>query len=750
MTMNGASSFPVGIHFVNMLRTISKQIYETPMAFIRENAQNAVDAIRIQADRDSKALNDPVYRVDVTVNETKIVVRDNGNGMTRDDLRKFFWTIGASGKQTDEAKRAGCVGMFGIGGFANFGVCTKLEVVSQAESDSVGTYTALSLDDIDKAQANIPDVKEAESTDAAPRGTIVVGWLKQPPVIDELKRYLEDFVSHVPAAVFFNERLISQQPFLDLEGKENLTAIGNEALLWTDGDLSVTARLWEDRAHTIHAAISSMQINGSDYPLQGQLRFEHGPIDVFKRGFKLCATTVGSEVGVTGRMDSDLFTPTAGRDSLDGATTATLGRLIQCLEKHVAEIILASSERLERHTRIFHLIRRLGWVDRIGKSLIRAADGNDIALEVVRDRSAKGVAVFYGTQHKQALSQVMMARGHLVLLLSSDPHKQAAETEYLDRLCKGKRFTGVVECRTVYEDLSLFEKIVLSEIETVVARSYEILKFRVIGASLTEDIPAFVREPDGFEGLEIIVDVRHDEVRKLEVLGFSSLLYSVLATFAREYLGPSLKKWSPRFFGDGALNLELLAKQRSELWILVKDDIGVIQKGAERQLVTSSDVRVVNVGAPQEQVESAQGQKPPKILKIVDEHHQTDLAGHYIRLPDTAYRAYADLIQEYDHRGVMWGGNKIGYVASDAMSASFQYEIRLDEVIAVQDGTTTRAEGAQQITKPLQLMFDGLYFPIPVPLERYLVPVGEISIRLQVDCDLFDMKTARHWISAME
>ena len=248
----------------------------------------------------------------------------------------------------------------------------------------------------------------------------------------------------------------------------------------------------------------------------------------------------------------------------------------------------------------------------------------------------------------------------------------------------------------------------------------------------------------GFEGLEIIVDVRHDEVRKLEVLGFSSLLYSVLATFAREYLGPSLKKWSPRFFGDGALNLELLAKQRSELWILVKDDIGVIQRRRERQLVTSSDVRVVNVGAPQEQVESGQGQKPPKILKIVDEHHQTDLAGHYIRLPDTAYRAYADLIQEYDHRGVMWGGNKIGYVPSDAMSASFQYEIRLDEVIAVQDGTTTRAEGAQQITKPLQLMFDGLYFPIPVPLERYLVPVGEISIRLQVDCDLFDMKTARH------
>ena len=378
------------------------------------------------------------------------------------------------------------------------------------------------------------------------------------------------------------------------------------------------------------------------------------------------------------------------------------------------------------------------------------ADGTDIALENVRDRAEKGASVFYGTQHKQALSQVMMARGHLVLILSSDSHKQAVEIRYLDSFCKAKRFTGVVECEAVYQNLSLFEKIMLSEIESIVTRSYEITNFRVIAGRLTEDIPAYVREPDGFESLEIIVDVRHAEVTKLEILGFSSLLYSVIATFAREYLGPSLKKWSPRFFGDGALNLELLAKRRSELWILVKDDIGVIQKGAERQVVTSSDVRVVNVGAPAGQNDNQQGQKPPKILKIVDENRQTNLGGHYIRLPDNAYRAYGDLIQEYEYRCVIWGGNNIGYVVSDAISASFQYEIRLDEVIAVKDGAATRAEGSQQMTKPVQLMFDGLYFAVPEQLERYLVPTDEASIRLQVDCELFDIKTARRWISAVE
>jgi hypothetical protein len=118
----------------------------------------------------------------------------------------------------------------------------------------------------------------------------------------------------------------------------------------------------------------------------------------------------------------------------------------------------------------------------------------------------------------------------------------------------------------------------------------------LLAGKLTEDIPVFIREQDAVQPLDIFVDVRHKEVAKLEELGYTHLLYSLISTFCREYLGPSLKKWSPRFFGDGALNLELLAKRRSELWILLKDDIGVVHKGGQWQVVTRSDVQVVTVG----------------------------------------------------------------------------------------------------------------------------------------------------------
>src|SRR5262249_4298819 len=155
----------------------------------------------------------------------------------------------------------------------------------------------------------------------------------------------------------------------------------------------------------------------------------------------------------------------------------------------------------------------------------------------------------------------------------------------------------------------------------------------------------------------------------------------------------------PRFFGDGAINLELVAKRRSELWILLKDDIGVVRKGGQRQVVTRSDVHIVNVGGGQGQPppKPEPGKPYPRILNIVDEQGTTGLAGFYVRLPDMAFRAYGDLLPECESRGVVWAGNKILFVASDAVSSAFQYEIRLDEVVAAKVNGVPRAEGALQL-----------------------------------------------------
>lgn len=744
---NEHQSFKAGIDFPSVLRIISKQIYETPLAFIRENVQNAVDAVRIQAYREGKQPREAGYRIDVTIEDRVIQVRDNGTGMSADDLKNFFWTIGASGKRTQEALSAGCVGTFGIGGFANFGVCKALEVTSQTEGAASGTYTRLAETDIDDAGGAIPDVAMQGSNEAAPRGTLVTGYLRDAPNLDQLRRYLRDFVRYVPTAIYLNGEKLSQKTLSDLEGRENLTEVYNGLQEWKGGDLTIMGRLYEDRGHAVIASIEGLNIGGEAVNLNGHLRFENGPIDAFKRGFKLCATQVGSTIGVSGRLDCDHFVPTAGRDSLDGDTTSLLGRICQVMERVAVEAVLNSSERIAQHTRIFRYVVRRGLIDRLDHVKVSLADGTETQLGSIRKKAEQGgVGVFFGISQKQALNQIMQARGHVVVLLSADRFRSDAESRYLQQYCGAKPFDGMIDCVEHYTELSRFERVFLSELELTISKSYELRSFRLMPGKLTEDIPVFVKEHGGSQSVDIFVDVRHQEITKLEGLGYTPLLYSLIGTFCREYLGPSLKKFSPRFFGDGSINLEMFAKRRSELWILLKDDIGVVRKGGKKQVVTRSDVHVVNVsgGRTQPPEEHPPG-KPPRLIHIIDEQGTTNLEGYYIRLPDAAFRAYGDLLPECDSRGVVWAGNKIMYVASDAISAAFQYEIRVDEVVVATVNGTARAEGAIQLDRPLQEMYEGMYFPIPQPLEAFLVPTDDEEIRLELHCDWIDMRTAKHW-----
>ena len=741
---DNTSSFEIGIEFDSVLRAISKQIYETPHAFLRENVQNAIDAVRIQALREGKEAGEAEYVIEVLVDSTSVSVRDNGIGMSRKDLRRYFWTIGSSGKRGAEAKEAGCVGMFGIGGFANFGVCNRLVVTSKDTESTTGTATALSADEIACAGTGIPKVTISESNDADPRGTLVVGELKQTPNIEELKRYLQDFVRYVPINVRFNGKCISRARFEALDEQENLVQIGETVRRWQRGDVAILGRLWEDQGHTLVASVEELVWRGARTSMKGRLRFEAGAIDAFKRGFKLCATQVPTTIGVSGRLDCDLFVPTAGRDSLGSGTMTLLGQLAALLEEVAIDVVLESPDRIAQHTRIFRYISRRGLIEKMTNVAVRLADGSEVTLGTIRRRASKGgISTFFGAARKQTLSQALQAQGHIVVQLSSDRYRQAAERSYLEQYCGGKAFDGIVDCREVYDDLEMFERVFLSEIEQSILRSYEVKNFELIAGKLTEDIPAFVKQSNGHGRVQVIVDVRHAEVSKLKGLGLNPLVYSLIAIFCREYIGPALKKWSPRFFGDGALNLELFARRRSELWVLVKDDIGVIRKGGQREVVTQQSVAVINVAnqdAPQ-----MDGQNAHRLLLIVDEDARTDVSGYYIRLPDWALDAYGDLVLDCDTRGVVWTGNRVTFVASDGVSAQFQYDIRLDEIVAIEVGGVMRAEGVLELKLSPQSLFGGLYLPIPIELTRFLVPSGSEEIRLELHCEWVDMRTRQLW-----
>lgn len=175
--------------------------------------------------------------------------------------------------------------------------------------------------------------------------------------------------------------------------------------IWREGDIAISGLLYEDGGHALIAAIDGMTLGKESIGLSSQLRFENGAIDVFKRGFKLCAAQIGTTIGVSGRVDCDRFVPTAGRNSLDGPTASLLGRIVSLLERVAVEAVLMSPERSAQHTRIFRYVVERGLIDKLGNVRVRLAGGSESALGDIKRKAS---------QFSGFLEAVVTSRGKLV------------------------------------------------------------------------------------------------------------------------------------------------------------------------------------------------------------------------------------------------------------------------------------------------------------------------------------------------
>ncbi|MCY3690773.1 MAG: ATP-binding protein [Chloroflexota bacterium] len=740
---NNSSSFEVGIEFSSVLAAISKQIYDTPYAFLRENLQNAIDASRMQARRRNLSPGDPSLRIDIEVQGDIVRIRDRGIGMSSDDLRHLYWTIGASGKRTEEARAAGCVGMFGIGGFANLGVCEKLVVISQAEQSGGGNRTELGRSEIDGA-IGLPQVALQPSTEAFPRGTIVEGVLTGPVQGNQLRQYIEEIVRYCREPIYFNDNLISgEQP-----GAQYEMQASTDTQTWAYEGVEISGKLFKIDHQTLGASLEGLSVAGEPSQLSGALRFEGDGLDIRKQGFKLCAHTVNTRIGVSGFIDCDLLSPTAGRDSLNAESGALVAKIVAAMEREAVLAVLESSELIEQHTRIFRYVRTNGLVGRMGNVVVQAHGGFVYSLDEVKARANSGAQIYFGAAGNAALTNVLHSRGHIIVYLPSDNHKAAAIREFLGSV-GATDLKGQVEFVEQYTDLSRFEKAFLAELSETISSVYQVNRVTLTPGRLTEDIPIYVANPSSSAStsLRILVDVRHEDVAKLAQLGITSLFRSMVSAFCREYLGLTLRSRSPKFFGSGAVNLDWLAKNRSETWILLTDDIAVVNRAVRRDVVRAGDVRVVTAspGPGHIQPNSNDEGIEPKLVKIVGAGDDfAGLEGYYLRIPNSASVAYGDVIVASDDHGAVWMGNKILLLASDGLSSAFQFEVRLDRLLLTADATSL-SQGAVAIEGSIQQLFGGLYFPLPHELEDYLVPTGNQEIRIEVLCDWLDFASSRSW-----
>lgn len=120
-----------------VLETLTIGLYGEARSAIREYLQNGLDAVLLAVDRNVQTFADA--KIDVTIEEDALVIRDNGIGLERMRAVGTLTSVGASLKNFREQ-----AGFRGIGRLAGIAFCNSLVFLTKARGENV--YTRVVFD----------------------------------------------------------------------------------------------------------------------------------------------------------------------------------------------------------------------------------------------------------------------------------------------------------------------------------------------------------------------------------------------------------------------------------------------------------------------------------------------------------------------------------------------------------------------------------------------------------------------------
>lgn len=132
-----------------LLKLMIHSLYSNKEIFLRElvsNASDAIDKLRFKSVEDksiSKMNNDLKIDVKIFKDENKIVISDNGIGMSEEEIVQNIGTIARSGTSSflnnitgDKQKDSNLIGQFGVGFYSVFMVADRVQVLSKSAYES--------------------------------------------------------------------------------------------------------------------------------------------------------------------------------------------------------------------------------------------------------------------------------------------------------------------------------------------------------------------------------------------------------------------------------------------------------------------------------------------------------------------------------------------------------------------------------------------------------------------------------------
>ena len=213
-----------------LLNLMIHSIYTNKEIFLRElisNANDAIDKLKFQSLTNNELLKgDDKFKIEITVDEDNrtLTIKDNGIGMTYDEVDENIGTIAKSGsklfkEQLEAAKKADIdiIGQFGVGFYSAFIVADKVTLETRSPYSENGVRWVSSGD------GNY----EIEEISKENRGTEITLHLKDGEEYSEfleewkIKELVKKYSNYIRYEIYFKDEVInSTKPIWKRDKKE--------------------------------------------------------------------------------------------------------------------------------------------------------------------------------------------------------------------------------------------------------------------------------------------------------------------------------------------------------------------------------------------------------------------------------------------------------------------------------------------------------------------------------------------------
>jgi molecular chaperone HtpG len=748
MTQGTKERIAFDVETSRVLQILSSEIYDSPKAFLRENVQNAYDAVLMRCTAQNLQLAD--RRIEITVQEKQLIVRDNGIGMTEDVLKNNFWKAGSSGKKSELAQRSGVIGTFGIGAMANFGVCAALRIETRHIDSGVTLVSSARREDLRIAQDCI-DLERV--IDEREPGTTVIAQLDESFSIAEgvVCDYLGPYVRFLPVPVLVNGKLISQQSFQSALADKASGFVPVSSQPASHGKFSGTVETMLGSQGRVFARLTNISLSGN--PLVGEAFFvqDGGQTLGFRNHFGLAPIPVSSQYSFGGVVDLEILHPTAGREALSRESIQHVADLVSLIEVQVSREIAETSAADQNQSFQQYILSR-GLLALAKNVTVPVLPSNGaIPLGRLADFEPSKKKLFYSGRDQTILQRFASEQTNLIHLSQANPRRALQQWFLVNDLKIEEVPEKVIVDRIAGTQLSfeeamfqvrlrgvLLDDYLMPDVDTAFATishgvAFHIGRKKTLEISIARDMPAVRMVVECYKTARDVFD------------GF-------VKDFVREHLYPQIRDHVPSSTRQGRDALYKRIKENKELFRYEESEFGEVESlladylagktdfnevlrsstgraSTQRQEVSKEQVGTLeqeipgimdSAGAPPAQNEFEP--VPPilrpdlvtekKVLTVATPLEKLNKFQMFLALSDRASRTEGEFLRWPHTTKLIWGAHRIIYIFTDPTGGlSLYYDIELKEPLE------TKTTGGAMFPTTTIVTKDRIYVPVPSQLE---------------------------------